>query len=153
MGLRSSTVNVAAIVGFAKACQICKKEMGKESQRLVRLRDKLIKGILKIENSCLNGHPKKRLPNNANIRFSFIEGESLIIRLDLLGIAVSTGSACSSNELKPSHVLLAIGLKHQEAHGSLRISLGRWTEEKDIGYLLKVLPPIVKDLRKLSPFK
>jgi len=102
--------------------------------------------------SYLNGHSQKRLPNNVNVGFSFIEGESLAVRLDLLGIAVSTGSACSSSNLKPSHVLLAIGLKPEEAHSSLRISLGRWTKEKDIEYLLKVLPGIVSDLRKISPF-
>lgn len=130
MGLRGSTVNVPAIVGFAKACEICKKEMKIESQRLIKLRDKLIKGVLKIEKAHLNGHPKKRLPNNANFWFSFIEGESLVIRLDLLGIASSTGSACSSAKLEPSHVLLATGLKHHQAHGSLRITLGRWTKKK-----------------------
>jgi len=152
-GLRSSTVNVPAIVGFAKACQICKKEMAEESGRLTGLRDKLIKGVLKIEDSRLNGHPKNRLPNNANFSFSFIEGESLIIQLDLKGIAVSTGSACSSIKLEPSHVLLAIGLRPEEAHGSLRVSLGRWTTEKDIEYLLKALPKIIKQLRSISPFK
>ncbi len=152
-GLRSSTVNVSAIVGFAKACEISKKEMEKESKRIAKLRDKLIKNILKIENSHLNGHPEKRLPNNANFWFSFIEGESLVIQLDLLGIAASTGSACSSIKLEPSYILLAIGLKPQEAHGSLRISLGRWTKEEDINYLLKVLPQIIKKLREISPFK
>lgn len=152
-GLRSSTVNVPAIVGFAKACEISKKEMKKENQRLTKLRNKLIKNVLKIENSHLNGHPEKRLPNNANFWFSFIEGESLVIQLDLLGIAASTGSACSSMKLEPSQVLLAIGLKPQEAHGSLRISLGRWTKEKEIDYLINVLPKIVKQLRKISPFK
>jgi len=152
-GLRSSTVNVPAIFGFAKVCEICGKEMEKEAKRLTKLRDKLIKGVLAIEDSYLNGHPTKRLPNNANFRFSFVEGESLAIQLDLHGIAVSTGSACSSIKLEPSHVLLAIGLKPQEAHGSLRISLGRWTTEKDINYLLKVLPTIIKQLRKISPFK
>jgi len=101
----------------------------------------------------INGHSKKRLANNTNFRFSFIEGESLVIQLDLQGIAVSTGSACSSMKLEPSHVLLAIGLKPKEAHGSLRITLGRWTKEKDIDYLIKVLPGIVKNLRKISPYK
>ena len=153
-GLRSSTVNVPAIVGFAQACKICKKEMKKESQRLTKLRDKLIKGVLeKIEGSHLNGHPKKRLPNNTNFWFEFIEGESMVIQLDLLGISASTGSACSSAKLEPSHVLLAIGLKPKEAHGSLRLSLGRWTKEKDIDYVLKVLPEVIKKLRKISPFK
>jgi len=153
-GLRSSTVNIAGIVGFAKACQICKKEMNRESKRLSRLRDKLISGIFeKVEDSFLNGHPKKRLPNNVNIAFSFIEGESMVIQLDLLGVAASTGSACSSIKLKPSHVLSAIGLKPHQIHGSLRLTLGRWTKQKDIDYVLKILPPIIKKLRKISPFK
>jgi cysteine desulfurase len=138
-GLRSSTVNLPAVVGFAKACEICKKEMVGEAKRLTAPRNKLIRGVLKIKNSHLNGHPEKRLPNNANFWFSFIEGESLIIQLDLHGVAASTGSACSSIKLEPSSVLLATGLKPQEAHGSLRISLGRWTAEKEINYLLKIL--------------
>ena len=153
-GLRSSTVNVGAIVGFAEACKICKKEMEKEAQREIKLRDKLIKGVLeKIPNSYLNGHPKKRLPNNANFSFSFVEGESLVIQLDLLGIAASTGSACATAKLEPSHVLLAIGLKPEQAHGSLRLTLGRWTKEGDINYLLKVLPEVIKKLRKISAIK
>ena len=151
MGLRSSTINVPAIVGFAKAVKICQKEMAKETQRLIKLRDKLIKGILgKIEDSYLNGHPEKRLPNNANFWFKFVEGESIVIQLDLSGISASTGSACSSAKLEPSHVLSAIGLKHQEAHGSLRLTLGRWIKEKDIDYVLKVLPEAIKRLRKIS---
>lgn len=150
-GLRSSTMNMPAIVGFAEACRICAKEMKKESRRLVKLRDKLIKNVLeKIKDSHLNGHPEKRLPNNANFWFSSVEGESLVIRLDLSGIAGSTGSACSSEKLTPSHVLLAIGLKPQEAHGSLRLTLGRWTKEKDIDYVLKVLPKAIKELREIS---
>ncbi len=152
MGFRGSTVNIPAIVGFAKAVELAKKEMVKENKRLAGLQDKLIKGILKIKHSYLNGHPKKRLANNVNVGFSFIEGESLVIQLDLKGIAVSTGSACSSVKLEPSHVLLAIGLRPEQAHGSLRISLGRETTEKDIDYLLKVLPQIVNQLRRISPF-
>jgi len=153
-GLRSSTINVSGIVGFAQACRICQKEIQKEGQRMTKLRDKTIKGVLKkIPNSYLNGHPQKRLPNNINFRFDFVEGESIIIQLDLLGIGASTGSACSSAKLEPSHVLLATGLKHEQAHGSLRVTLGRWTTEKDINYFLKVLPPIIKKLRKISPFK
>ena len=153
-GLRSSTVNVPAIVGFSEAIKICQKEMIKEGQREKKLRDKLIKGVLKtIPNSHLNGHPIKRLSNNANFWFDFIEGESIIFQLDALGVAASTGSACSSPTLEPSHVLLAIGLKHQQAHGSLRLSLGRETKEKDIDYVLKVLPGIIQNLRKISPFK
>jgi cysteine desulfurase len=152
-GLRSSTVNVPAIVGFAAAAEIAKKEMNSEARRLTKLRDKLIKGVLKIENSHLNGHPIKRLPNNANFWFAFIEGESLVTQLDMYGIAASTGSACSSESLEPSHVLLAIGLKHEEAHGSLRLSLGRWSKEEDVDYVLKVLPRAVERLRAISPFK
>jgi len=153
-GLRSSTVNIPGIVGFAEACKISKKEMKKESRRLTELRDKLIKGVLqKIRGVHLNGHPKKRLSNNANFWFEFIEGESIVIQLDLLGIAASTGSACSSAKLEPSHVLLAMGLRDQEAHGSLRLSLGRWTTEKEINYVLKVLPEIIGKLREISPYK
>jgi len=173
-GLRSSTVNIPAIIGFGKAIEICQKEIHpvkssrggissktklfngvkKESQRLTKLRDKLIKEILKkIPNSHLNGHPKKRLPNNANFWFSYVEGEAIIMNLDSYGIGVSTGSACSSEKLEPSHVLLACGLRPEQAHGSLRISLGRWTKEKDIDYVLEVLPKVVKRLREISPFK
>ncbi|MCX6720468.1 MAG: cysteine desulfurase family protein [Candidatus Staskawiczbacteria bacterium] len=152
-GLRSSTVNVPAIVGFAKAAELCKVEMKKEGARQIKLRDKAIKEILKIKGTRLNGHSENRLPNNINVSFPYIEGESLIIRLDLEGIACSTGSACSSYKLEPSYVLLAIGLKPEEAHGSLRISLGRFTTEKEINHLLKVLPKIVKQLELMSPFK
>ena len=153
-GLRSSTVNVAAIVGFAEAARICEREMKKEAQREIKLRDKLINGVLKkIEGSHLNGEPKKRLPNNINFSFPGIEGESLIMQLDLMGIAASTGSACSSAKLEPSHVLLAIGLRPEQAHGSLRLSLGRWTKESDINFVLEILPRVIKRLREISPFK
>jgi len=151
-GVRSSTVNIPAIVGFARASEICTAEMKKEGKRLSGLRDKLIKGILKIDGTRLNGHPKERLPNNINASFSYIEGEGLIVHLDLYGIACSTGSACSSIKLEPSYVLLATGLKPEYAHGSLRVSLGRQTTEKDINYLLKVLPDIIKQLRRISPY-
>jgi len=153
-GLRSSTVNVADIVGFGQACNIYLKEMKQEAERLTELRDILIKGVLKnIEFSHLNGHPKKRLSNNANFWFDFIEGEALVMQLDFAGIASSTGSACSSEKLEPSHVLLAIGLKPQQAHGSLRLTLGRWTTQKEIDKTLKVLPKVINKLRKISPFK
>lgn len=153
-GLRSSTVNVPAIVGFAKAVEIADKNMDRENQRVTRLRDRLINGVLKaIPDSSLNGHPQKRLANNANFRFSFIEGESIILSLDNYGIAGSTGSACSSPKLTPSHVLLAMGLRHEQAHGSLRLTLGRWTTEKEIDYTLKILAKVIKNLRRISPFK
>jgi cysteine desulfurase len=152
-GLRSSTVNVSGVVGFGVAADLRKKEMDKEAKFLTKLRDKLIEGVLKIENSHLNGHPTKRLPNNANFWFAFIEGEALVLHLDMKGIDASTGSACSSSSLEPSHVLTAIGLKHEQAHGSLRLSLGKENTEKDIDYVLKVLPLVVKNLRIISPFK
>ncbi|MFA5318605.1 MAG: cysteine desulfurase NifS [Patescibacteria group bacterium] len=153
-GLRSSTVNVPAIVGFAKAAEICAAEYKKENERLIKLRDKLIKGALnKIPDVKLNGHPKLRLPNNINLRFKYIEGEAIIILLDAEGIAASTGSACSSPKLQASHVLLACGIPVGEAHGSLRISLGRWTTEKDVEVVLDKLPKVVKKLREISPFK
>jgi cysteine desulfurase len=153
-GLRSSTVNIPAIVGLAKSCEIAKKVREREVQRITKLRDKLIKGVLeKISGSYLNGSLKNRLFNNANFWFEGVEGESIVIQLDLAGIAVSTGSACSSVNLSPSHVLLAIGLKDEQAHGSLRISLGRWTTEKEINYLLKILPEIINNLRKIAGTK
>jgi cysteine desulfurase len=153
-GMRSSTVNVPAVYGFAQAGLIAKKEMAKESARQIKLRDKLIAGILKnIPCSHLNGHPTMRLPGNANIWFEFVEGESMIIQLDINGIAASTGSACSSAKLTASHVLTAIGLKPQEAHGSLRLSIGRQTKDSDVNYVLKTLPKIITRLREISPFK
>jgi cysteine desulfurase len=151
-GLRGSTINVPAIVGFAKAAEICQKEMKSEAKRQTALRNYLIKNILKIKNSYLNGHPTERLANNANFRFDFVEGESLVMQLDMEGIACSTGSACSSFKLEPSHVLLATGLRPEQAHGSLRVSLGRFTTKNDINKLIKVLPEIVKKIRAISPY-
>jgi len=152
--MRSSTVNTAAIVGFAEALKIALKTMAEENQRITNLRNRLIKNILaKIPDSYLNGHPKKRLSNNANIRFAFVEGEAVMLRLNKAGIAVSTGSACSSYKLEPSHVLLACGLKFQQIHGSVRFSLGRWTTKEEIDKVVQVLPKIIEDLRKISPFK
>lgn len=151
--MRSATLNIPGIVGFAKACEISLKEMGDDDKRISQLRDKLLNEIMKIEGVELNGHPEKRLSNNINVRFSCLEGESLVLQLDIFGIAVSTGSACSSHKLQPSHVLMATGIKQQEAHGSLRISLGKWTTEEEIDYFIKILPEAVKKLRKISPFK
>lgn len=148
--LRSSTENVPGIVGFGKACELAKQRLPDESN-LTALRDSLIKGALKIEDSYLNGHPIKRLPNNANFRFSYIEGESMILNLDMKGVAASTGSACSSTSLEPSHVLMAIGLRPEEAHGSLRLTLGRENTQEDVDYVLSVLPDIVNKLRMISP--
>lgn len=153
-GLRSSTVNTPLIVGFAKAAELCFHEIDKESKRLITLRDKLIKGILSnISYTWLNGDPVQRLPNNVNISFARVEGESLLMELSFKKIYCSTGSACSSKNLQPSHVLLATGLKPENAHGSLRFSLGRWTTENDINRLLEVLPKIVNKFRNISPYK
>ena len=151
-GRRASTHNVPGIVGFGKAVELAKEEMAKEIEQLTLLRDKLIKGILdKIEYARLNGHPAERLPNNVNVSISYVEGESMLLNLDMEGIACSTGSACTSSSLEPSHVLAAIGLSHELAHGSLRFSLGRLTSEEDTDYVLKVLPGIVRKLRAMSP--
>ncbi len=148
--LRSSTENVPGIVGFGKACELAKERLPDET-RLVEIRDRLIKGVLEIKDSYLNGHPTKRLPNNANFRFSYIEGESMILNLDMKGVSASTGSACSSTSLEPSHVLMAIGLKPEEAHGSLRLTLGRENTQEDVDYVVSVLPEIVNKLRMISP--
>jgi len=151
-GLRSGTENLPGIVGMGKAAEIAKAEMKTEAARLTNLRDMLIKGVLdSIPESYLNGHPTERLPNNVNVRFSYIEGESLILSLDMEGVACSSGSACTSKTLEPSHVLLAIGLKHEEAHGSLLFTLGKQNTEDDVKYVLDLLPGIVKRLRKISP--
>jgi cysteine desulfurase len=151
-GRRASTHNVPGIVGFGKAVELAKEEMSKESEQLTVLRDKLTKGILdKIEYARLNGHPLARLPNNINVSISYVEGESMLLNLDMEGIACSTGSACTSSSLEPSHVLAAIGLSHELANGSLRFSLGRMTSEEDIDYVLTRLPGIVRKLRAMSP--
>jgi cysteine desulfurase len=151
-GLRSGTENIPGIVGMGKAAELAKKEMDAEGKRLTQLRDRLINGVLdKIDYSFLNGHPTQRLPNNANLRFSYIEGESLILWLDMHGIQVSSGSACTSKTLEPSHTLLAIGLAHEEAHGSLVFTMGKQNSEEDVDYVQEVLPDVVKRLRALSP--
>lgn len=151
-GLRSGTENLPGIVGFGKAAEIARVEMQTESERLIRLRDRMIKGMLEpIPYSFLNGHPTERLPNNVSIRYNFIEGESMLLSLDMMGVAASSGSACTAKTLEPSHVLLAIGLKHEEAHGSLMFSLGKQNTEEDIDYVIGLMPGIVKRLRLMSP--
>lgn len=151
-GLRSGSENVPGIVGIGKAAELAQAEMADEAKRLTRLRERLIRGVLeRVPSSFLNGHPTLRLPNNANLRFSYVEGESLLLSLDMEGIAASSGSACTSKTLEPSHVLTAIGLAHEEAHGSLLFSLGKSNTENDVGYVLEVLPGIVKRLRMISP--
>jgi cysteine desulfurase len=151
-GVRSGTENLPGMVGFGKAAEIAKNEMQAESSRLIKLRDRMINGLLKpIPYSYLNGHPTKRLPDNVSVRYSFIEGESMLLSLDLEGVFASSGSACTAKTLEASHVLLAIGLKHEEAHGSLMFTLGRETTEKDVDYAASLMPPIVKRLRAMSP--
>ena len=151
-GLRSGTENLPSIVGFGRAAEIAKKEMQSESGKLVRLRDRLIDGLLRpIPFSFLNGHPTKRLPDNVSVRYSFIEGESMLLSLDMMGVAASSGSACTAKTLEPSHVLLAIGLKHEEAHGSLMFTLGRQNTEEEVDYVVSLMPSIVKRLRAISP--
>jgi cysteine desulfurase len=151
-GIRSGTENVAGIAGMGAAAELATSEIPLEAARLTKLRDRFIQELLEsIPKSYLNGHPTKRLPNNVNIRFSYIEGESLLLSLDMEGVAASSGSACTSKTLEPSHVLLATGLKHEEAHGSLLFTLGRQNTDEDVTYVVEVLPGIVKRLRAISP--
>jgi cysteine desulfurase len=150
-GMRSGSENIPGIVGMGKAAEIAQKEMTDESARLLVLRDRLIDNIIKTEYTYLTGHRSKRLPNNASFRFSFIEGESIILQLNDLGITASTGSACSSKTLEPSHVLIATGLRHEEAHGSLLLTLGRANMKEDVDHVIESVPKIVLRLRELSP--
>jgi cysteine desulfurase len=151
-GLRSGTENLPAIVGMAAAAQIAAEEMPAEPERLAKMRDLLIDAVLtSIPDSHLNGHPTERLPNNAHFRFEGIEGESLLLSMRDEGIAVSTGSACSSKTLEPSHTLISCGLLHEEAHGSLEFTFGRFSEDADVDRVMEVLPGIVARLRRMSP--
>ena len=148
---RAGTENLAGIVGMGKAIELATQNLEANAARMTRLRDKLIDGILaEIPEVRLNGHRTERLPNNVNVSIRYIEGEALLLRLDLAGIAGSSGSACTSGSLDPSHVLLAIGLPHEIAHGSLRLSLGTDSTEAEVDEVLRVLPGIVKDLRAMS---
>ena len=151
-GLRAGTENTAGILGLGLAAVHARENMKENSERVISLRDKLIAGINeRISEVRLNGHPTDRLPNNVNFSIRYIEGEGLLLLLDLAGIAASSGSACTSGSLDPSHVLLAIGLPHEIAHGSLRLTLSEFTTEEDVDYLLEKLPPIVERLRQMSP--
>lgn len=151
-GRRATTENLPGIVGMAAALERACAHMEENACRLMQMRDRLIRGILEtIPYTRLNGHPVQRLPGNVNISVRFIEGEALLLRLDLAGIAGSSGSACTSGSLDPSHVLLAIGLPHEIAHGSLRLSLGDGNTEEEVDEVLRVLPQIVETLRAMSP--
>ena len=150
-GKRGGTENVASIVGLATAMEQACSTMDQRVEKLTAMRDKLIGEILKIDRSRLNGHPTQRLPGNASFCFQGVEGESLLLMLDLKGISASSGSACTSGSLDPSHVLLAIGLPHEVAHGSLRLSFGDYNTMEDIDYIIETLPPIIERLRSMSP--
>jgi cysteine desulfurase len=151
-GLRSGTENIPNIVGLGLAADLAQKEMNLEAKRLVALRDALIRGIRdSIPESYLNGHPTLRLPNNAHIRFSYIEGESIILSLDMIGVSAASGSACTSKTLEPSKCLTATGLSHEEAHGTLQITLGKSNTMEEVKYVLDNLPGIIKRLRMMSP--
>lgn len=149
---RAGTENVIGIVALGKACEIAMRDMDKEVANLTRLRDRLYNGIVeRIDHVRLNGHPTKRLPTTLNLSFEYIEGESILLNLDMKGIAASSGSACTSGSLEPSHVLMAMGVPPEIAHGSVRFSLGRGNTDEDVDYCLEVLPPIVERLRSMSP--
>lgn len=148
---RAGTENLAGIVGLGKAIEMATSDIEGHNRKIQSMRDRLIKGILAISHSRLNGHPEKRLPGNVNISIEFIEGESMLLSLDGFGVCGSTGSACTSGSLEPSHVLLAIGLSHEIAHGSLRLTLGDANQEEDVDFVLQVLPGVVERLRSMSP--
>ncbi len=149
---RAGTENVPGIVGFGKATELAAAEQSSRAEQMIRLRDELIRGLLEsMPEVNLNGHPELRLPNNVNIAIKYVEGESICLNLDFAGIAASSGSACSSDSLEPSHVLLAIGMSAENAHGSLRFSLGKSTTDEDIDYVKEKLPPIIEKLRAMSP--
>lgn len=149
---RAGTENIPAIVGYGKAAEMAKENMENHIAELTRLRNKLIEGVLeRVPHTRLNGHRTNRLPGNANFSFEFIEGEGILLLLDQLGIAASSGSACTSGSLDPSHVLMSIGLTHEWAHGSLRLTVGDFTTDEDIDYILENLPGVIERLRSFSP--
>lgn len=151
-GRRAGTENVPGIVGLGKAIEMAVNEMDEVTPKLIKMRDKLITELTsKISHTKLNGHPVDRLPGNVNLSFEFIEGESMLLFLDMNGICASSGSACTSGSLDPSHVLLSIGLPHEKAHGSLRLTLGHMNTEEEVDYIIEKLPPIVQRLRDMSP--
>jgi len=152
MGRRAGTENVPGIVGLGKAIELADSQLEEHNGRLLKMRERLIDGILEqVPFVRFNGDREKRLPGNANITFQYVEGESILLMLDMKGIAVSTGSACASGSLDPSHVLLALGMSHEEAHGSIRMTLGDDNTDEDIDYVLETLPPVIERLRKMSP--
>jgi cysteine desulfurase len=152
-GLRSGSENTPAIVGFGAAARIARAEMDAEAERMRALRDKLIKGMLNRVGDCfLNGHPTERLPNNANFRFRYVEGESMLLNLDMMGISVASSSPCTSKSLLPSHVLLACEIPTEEAQSAVQFTLGRWNTSEEVDYVLDVIPDAISKLRAMSPF-
>jgi cysteine desulfurase len=153
MGRRGGTENVASIIGLGAACELAGKHLEEENVKVKKLRDQLERALLaKAPDARLNGHPEMRLPNTSNISFEYVEGESILLRLNELGICASSGSACTSGSLEPSHVLRAMGVPYTAAHGSVRFSLSRYTTVEEIDFVIEQLPPIIKDLRAISPF-
>ena len=152
-GLRSGSENIPGIVGFGEAAEIARGEMASEGARLSALRDRLVRGMLeRVEDSSLNGHPTKRLPNNANFRFKFVEGEAMLLNLDIMGVSVSSSSPCTSKSLLPSHMLLACGIPTEEAQSAVQFTLGRWNTEEEVDRVLDVMPEVIRKLRAMSPF-
>lgn len=149
--LRAGTENVPGIVGIGAAAELALDELGERVAKIRLLRDRLAEGILKIPNTRLNGHPEQRLPGNLNVSFEFVEGESILLNMDMKGIAASSGSACTSGSLEPSHVLVALGLAHEIAHGSIRFTLGKANSEEEIDYVLQTVPEIIERMRSMSP--
>ena len=149
---RAGTENIPGVVGLGKAIELATDNLEEHRNKMIALRDRLIEGLLKVPYTRLNGaEGDKRLPGNVNVCFEFVEGESILLSLDFKGICASSGSACTSGSLDPSHVLLAIGLPHEIAHGSLRLTLGEGSKEEDVDYILEVIPPIIERLRNMSP--
>ncbi len=152
-GLRSGSENIPGIVGFGEAAEIARSDMASEGERLKALRDRLVKGMLdRVEDSYLNGHPTMRLPNNANFRFKFVEGEAMLLNLDMMGVSVSSSSPCTSKSLLPSHVLLACGIPTEEAQSAVQFTLGRWNTEAEVDQVLDLIPGVISKLRAMSPF-
>ena len=152
-GRRAGTENVPGIVGLGKACELAEKNIEQENNRVKYLRDKLENALLeKCPDSMLNGDKENRLPNTSNISFEYIEGESILLMLDKFGICASSGSACTSGSLEPSHVLRAMGVPFTAAHGSIRFSLSRYNTEQEVDYTIEKMPAIINRLRQLSPF-
>lgn len=153
MGRRGGTENVASVVGLGAACELASRRIEEEQTRVKELRDRLERALLsKTPDSRINGHPEMRLPNTSNISFEYIEGEAILLRLNELGICASSGSACTSGSLEPSHVLRAMGVPYTAAHGSIRFSLSRYTTREEIDFVIERLPPIIENLRAISPF-